>query len=778
MKANILKKILIAFLLLCFISFFILTSSICLAQDVDGIKLLESKKEFLQIPEGVKQVWDIQTNDEEIDQIIPFDESKLLLKTIHIKNFLLNYEYSNLSMINLEDGSIDWIFSTADLEQKNQNILTTKPLILIYASSDKKSGLYALNPTDGKLIWSYSIKVNSNFVVSDDNKNLFISYGDKDKVIIENLSLKDGTIIWNNVTPYESDKTYNFPRLIIARNLYLILGETIMALNKNDGKLIWKDILKDGINSYFASDENLWFYNYHEIISIGQEDGKIQNRFLFANKYLSIATIYKNMLLVSTYDSIKQEHALVCNDLKSLKTNWSFTLGSSLKSVIYNEDNEIYFTTEKAFYKIDINSGTLITNIVLADTVKATTLAFDIIEKRGENLIIGKENTMFILSEKEPSKNISIHFGIYGGFTPSYLQNKIIELKLGGIPERSKSTYNMMNYSSNMTFTGISRQYQNWVFSSTASTLSYNSNATHTERISALDRREQAVRNSYNTGRTEAYTQLAMASGQFGSAIGSGIAALSQAMNKAALFHTIDYIEEKLKASISYQSKCINDNFYIRPYFDNGWRLAVFDIHKYGYASIPMIPDLLPLRFSCTTGSVVYSVMSKGNKQYLLIKGLRPKKQDPKKVYDFKFVNPDIGKLSKWTLPNPCLICYDITDIGTNNEYPVLKSIEANARPIDKELIEAAFFDNVKRVEELLKRGANVNAQDEYGHTALMHACLVVDDKKVKILLEAGANPWVGDPEGFIAFTYSTLEFPPFNKELKDVWELLGKAMK
>jgi outer membrane protein assembly factor BamB len=398
-------------------------------------------------------------------------------------------------MINLEDGSIDWTFSTLDLEQKKQDIITTAPLILIYAISDKKSGFYAINPSDGKLLWNYPIEGNPCYTIPDDNRSLFLSFKEKDKLINENLSLENGTKIWNNIMTVDSDKDLYLPRLFIGKDLYMILGETIMALNKTDGKLIWKNSIKDGILSYFFSGEYLWLYNYHQVISLDLNEGKIQTEFLIPEKYISVATIYNNMLFASVYDSTKQVQELVCEDIKSVRTNWTLPVGSSLKSAIYYDNNNLFFTTEKAFYKIDTNSGTVITNIVLADSLQATTLAFDIIEKRDENFLIARENNLLIISEKEKTPKINIPFGITGGFTPSYMQNKINELRLGCIPDRSKSTYNTMNLYSNMTITGFSRQYQNWVFSSTASTLAYNSNASHSERISALNRRAVRQRN-------------------------------------------------------------------------------------------------------------------------------------------------------------------------------------------------------------------------------------------------------------------------------------------
>ncbi|MDR2773974.1 MAG: ankyrin repeat domain-containing protein [Tannerella sp.] len=56
------------------------------------------------------------------------------------------------------------------------------------------------------------------------------------------------------------------------------------------------------------------------------------------------------------------------------------------------------------------------------------------------------------------------------------------------------------------------------------------------------------------------------------------------------------------------------------------------------------------------------------------------------------------------------------------------------------ELIDAAKGGDVKQVKELLKKGAKVNAADEYGETALMKASFNGNTEIAKLLLEKGAK--------------------------------------
>ena len=59
---------------------------------------------------------------------------------------------------------------------------------------------------------------------------------------------------------------------------------------------------------------------------------------------------------------------------------------------------------------------------------------------------------------------------------------------------------------------------------------------------------------------------------------------------------------------------------------------------------------------------------------------------------------------------------------------------------LDKELLEAVKKGEYKKVEELIKRGANVNEKDNDGWTALMHAASRGHKEIVELLIKNGAN--------------------------------------
>lgn len=75
---------------------------------------------------------------------------------------------------------------------------------------------------------------------------------------------------------------------------------------------------------------------------------------------------------------------------------------------------------------------------------------------------------------------------------------------------------------------------------------------------------------------------------------------------------------------------------------------------------------------------------------------------------------------------------------------------QENANPLVKELSHAVFHGSVDEVKEIIERGVDVNSFNEYGSTPLLVAVFgsLNNIYKVSLLLEAGANPNLGDDEG------------------------------
>ena len=100
-------------------------------------------------------------------------------------------------------------------------------------------------------------------------------------------------------------------------------------------------------------------------------------------------------------------------------------------------------------------------------------------------------------------------------------------------------------------------------------------------------------------------------------------------------------------------------------------------------------------------------------------------------------------------------------------------AISAVYADINKDLVDSAKYRYVVRVQSLIKQGANVNAKDENGWSALMFASTQGDLELVKFLVENGADINVRNKNGFTAITEATR-----NKYLEVVQYLKSKGAK
>ena len=67
---------------------------------------------------------------------------------------------------------------------------------------------------------------------------------------------------------------------------------------------------------------------------------------------------------------------------------------------------------------------------------------------------------------------------------------------------------------------------------------------------------------------------------------------------------------------------------------------------------------------------------------------------------------------------------------------------------LDDQLLEAIDYGDLASIEYLLNRGADIEARDDYGYTALMSASLYGDVAAVELLLDRGADIEARDDYG------------------------------
>ncbi len=81
---------------------------------------------------------------------------------------------------------------------------------------------------------------------------------------------------------------------------------------------------------------------------------------------------------------------------------------------------------------------------------------------------------------------------------------------------------------------------------------------------------------------------------------------------------------------------------------------------------------------------------------------------------------------------------------------PLLLLLTACSTPPDT-LHAAVRRNDTQAVQNLLSQGADVDARDKHGLTPLMLACMNLQERNIRLLLRAGANPRLSNNAGTTA---------------------------
>jgi ankyrin repeat protein len=90
----------------------------------------------------------------------------------------------------------------------------------------------------------------------------------------------------------------------------------------------------------------------------------------------------------------------------------------------------------------------------------------------------------------------------------------------------------------------------------------------------------------------------------------------------------------------------------------------------------------------------------------------------------------------------------------------------------------AADSENPEAISLLLENGADVNAKDDDGRTALMAAAYNKDPKMISLLLENGADAAITDNNGKKAIDYMRVPDENSSGEYKSAYQRLKNAGK
>lgn len=125
-------------------------------------------------------------------------------------------------------------------------------------------------------------------------------------------------------------------------------------------------------------------------------------------------------------------------------------------------------------------------------------------------------------------------------------------------------------------------------------------------------------------------------------------------------------------------------------------------------------------------------------------------------------------------------MCIEYALCNYTRDYLVISGLNISyINPERRSLLHSAVVDNkINQVKYLISLNKiNINAQDKYGWTALHHACDRTYFEIVRVLLEAGADPNIQTPYGYLPI-HKAIVLGYYNKKLVTIRDIVGLLLK
>lgn len=170
----------------------------------------------------------------------------------------------------------------------------------------------------------------------------------------------------------------------------------------------------------------------------------------------------------------------------------------------------------------------------------------------------------------------------------------------------------------------------------------------------------------------------------------------------------------------------------------------------------------------------VYSELEAGKKKEKKKKSLAYKKEHPKKtsqkVDEFELFEQKLKEASKLTPLQSAA-----RDNKIDKVISLLSASNITAKEKNKALTLAANRGNTTIIAKLIEEGADVDAKDEFGWTALMEAADEGKLDAVKLLLVSGADVNLRNDKGYTALDYVVTHAATLPEKFDSVGKLLMK---
>jgi len=741
------------------------TSQILGADTKDSVRW--TKDELAKLSHGQpKPLWQTTLKAQETDFIKFLSNDRVLVGTVETPGRGWGPEGKDIMLLNAVNGQTVWTSPRKPFGSP-QTLLATDPVIVLRGG--KKIG--GLSPKDGTLIWEHPWPGGGSLPLPDGGP--VVLYSQKKEVLsLSALNLKDGAEIWSaSVENYPKTKDVALEAKAVA-GAVLVVGPEVVAFSDKAGQQLWRKPFPGTFGKAAAvvvlGGEDVYFMDGGSITKCDPATGNTAWRQEFPgaavrNLSMSGGSVF---VLLREGGSEGSSDAIQALERQTGKPLWRCPLADQAQSAMVIEGDRIYVTTPSQLLAVNALQGTNSWMAAIPLSLQGRRLLPDNLRINDDRIVVARE--IGVMGVQKQDGKVLYAESIEDGapFTYDYAQHTLDQAFESATPlkQREKFHAEMAAADANRMLSGeyyhMALEHQQFVYASTQEVFR---TGTPKERHDASMERIFADEGSIIALQTQQNSERVAAAQELGNSIMALGESLAEVLVMAIREGRISVMNSEISQTYQTHANSLQKDFYIRPRYqqNRGWVLTLVNINTGERGEILLSPDNEPL-VQCAPNLPAFALDPSGTRIFAKGLGLDPARYE---TYEKRAFFKPGGRFfhgDKWSIPYPSVLAFDLASLPSGqkpeNRKSVPKPVSPEKKALNDQLIDAAFQNNLKTVKKTLDDGADANAVNGYGQTALMLAAeslpLYGKQDIVATLMDHGADVSIKDPQGWTAIQH------------------------
>ena len=713
-----------------------------------------------------RPLWQGRLDASEVDVLAFLAPDRLLVGTLGLSNrkqvkFAYKYSGQDLMLIDSATGTQLWR-TQRDSDRYPQTLVASVPTIVLrhdevgFANEKRKSWFEAFDPQNGRQIWSYKALSPVGFAADPESGLAVVGSWDARAYRVTGLDLRTGREAWttNLGNFYSTDPQ---PKLLVIGGAVLLVGEKLVMISPWDGRVL----TQAPIPCAWGRDTAVFQTGLGLLLSGGDGVALVDLRtgaaFWKAQTTGSVRLLAPTEPQVFAVVAVGEQEEVEAFDARSGRKLWSFGPVPTLQSALLTTPGALYFTGRNRLTALNPITGTEIFSAALPDTIHSPGDLPDVLAERDGKIIVATEGGVAAFSADQGRPIFARLVSGGQSLSYSYLSNRRNELLqtralLSDADHRPQTVLAPGPVMSLPDYAAMARANQARVYSNTESVLRSGSGASWMERRGALNQRQIAAQNTAIAERIQVENQVVQATVALAMSMAAG--ALTMQILAMEALHDLDL--KRMGAEVANASwnhlNSIQGRYYVRPFFADGWRLALVDLtdgRRFDLLLSPPNQGLVSLQVASLPA---YVLDPSGTR--LVARGLG---LDASSYRGFQLeqANDMSDKSHMRTVPFASLMTFDTNRFAFLPAQDPPPATKRDPSPAEAALIAGAFYNDPRAIEWALAQGARIETRDGFGRTALIRAVQRNNLDAVQTLLRYGADTYARDGDGLQAWEYN-----------------------